>query len=194
MDWSEVRLKLEQYYWWILAGVAGIWLISQWGRIPNWEQTQEYDFNHQVASPAAEAASKLWADIAGAVNQPGVYSLPPGSRVADLISAAGGFSSQADLQWVEQHLNRAAPVRDGMKLYIPAQGEQAPVLGSETSSAGLVSINQASQAELEALWGIGKVTARRIIDHRPYNRVEDLIDQKIITPQAWEENKDKLTL
>ena len=193
MDWSEVRLKLEQYYWWILAGVAGIWLISQWGRIPNWEQTQDYDFNHQVASPAAEVATKLWADIGGAVNQPGVYSLPPDSRVADLVSAAGGFSSQADLQWVEQHLNRAAPVRDGMKLYIPAQGEQAPVLGSETS-AGLVSINQASQAELEALWGIGKVTARRIIDHRPYNRVEDLIDQKIITPQAWEENKDKLTL
>ncbi|MGI9578948.1 MAG: helix-hairpin-helix domain-containing protein, partial [Microthrixaceae bacterium] len=124
--------------------------------------------------------------VAGAVAEPGVVELSPGSRVEDAMSAVGGPAEGADLG----RLNLAAPLVDGARLYVPAIGEQVPpelameVPASSGSSspgdtASRVDINSADGPALEELPGVGPATASAIIEHRERNgrfdSVEDLL-------------------
>ncbi|OGG27538.1 hypothetical protein A3A64_02780 [Candidatus Gottesmanbacteria bacterium RIFCSPLOWO2_01_FULL_48_11] len=155
----------------------------------------------QAASGSGQAASLITIDIEGAVVSPGVYQLPRESRVEDAIVAAGGLAADADSERIAATINRAAKVVDGGKLYFPRQGERqgASLSGSGQDSSGVtrvasVSINSASQAELEALPGIGPVTAKKIIDNRPYQTLEELLAKKILSATLYEKLKDELTL
>ena len=67
----------------------------------------------------------ITAEISGEVVRPGVYKLPDGSRIDDLLIAAGGFSVNADRVWTDKYLNRAAKIIDGQKIYIPKVSEQS---------------------------------------------------------------------
>jgi competence protein ComEA len=120
------------------------------------------------------------------VNAPGVYRLADGSRVEDAIGVAGGVSKRIDLKKAEAALNRAALLSDGAKLYVPVvdEGEgtsmshnnsfttyesnraleQPHELLSGGTGSGQISINTASQQELESLNGIGPVTVKK--NHR----------------------------
>lgn len=173
----------------------------------------------QSASPAAvevisesesEIGSAIVVEVAGAVKSPGVYEFQKDDRVADALERAGGISEEADLVWLEKYLNQAAVLQDGQKLYIPRVGEQSLGAsaknidttqsscnnGSAVQSPGTrsVNINSASQEELEALWGIGPVTAQNIIEHRPYSSVEELLQKKILKSNVYERNVDKLSV
>lgn len=137
-------------------------------------------------------------DVEGAVVMPGVYQLSIGSRVEDAIVAAGGLAADADSERIAASINRAAKVVDGGKLYIPKRGEPAGVVAGtsntgETRSA-MVSINFASQSELEALSGIGPATAQKIIDNRPYQTLEELVSKKAMGQSLFYKLKDQLTL
>ena len=68
--------------------------------------------------------------ISGAVEKPGVYSLEKGSRVEDVLIAAGGVSENANRSWVDKYINRAAKLEDGQKIYIPTTNEQSDVLSA----------------------------------------------------------------
>jgi len=125
----------------------------------------------------------LLAHAAGAVARPGVYSLPTGSRVGDLLTAAGGPVGAADVD----RLNLAAPLTDGTRVYVPMLGESAPpsVLGPEGApsgggSAGPVDLNTADASVLEGLPGVGPATAAAIVAHReqngPFQSVDELLD------------------
>ncbi|AEF94740.1 competence protein ComEA helix-hairpin-helix repeat protein [Desulfotomaculum nigrificans CO-1-SRB] len=129
--------------------------------------------------------------VDGAVEKPGVYKLPPGSRVNDAVAQAVALP-EADLS----ALNLAAPLKDGEKLVVARKGEpanapavaQQPVRSGAAAgsaapttaqkSTGLININTASSAELESLPGIGPTLANRIIQHRqangPFQSIEDL--------------------
>lgn len=111
--------------------------------------------------------------VSGAVSRPGLVSVPHSARVADAVSAAGGATSDADLT----RINLAAPVTDGQQIVVPAAGSDQP---SAAAGDGLVRINQATAADLEALPGVGPVLAERIIAHRDevggFQVVEDLLD------------------
>jgi len=117
------------------------------------------------------------------VVNPGVYELEEGDRVIDVLRACGGLSVEADRPWVEQNINRARPIKDGEKIYIPKIGEilgkseilnSNPPIGGQTISNllnsndlnGLVNINRATVAELDRLPGVGPAIAQRIIDYR----------------------------
>lgn len=137
--------------------------------------------------------------ITGAVPRPGVYALPKGARVQDLISAAGGFLAEAD----KTNLNLAALLADGEKLDIPFIEGASPVLATpeETIVVGtteLIDINTASQAELESLPGIGPTTATKIIDYRtangPFLNTEDIINVAGIGPGTYERIKHLITV
>lgn len=109
--------------------------------------------------------------IIGQVAYPGVYHLPPNSRVEDAIKAAGGFSNQANLD----QINLAARFNDGQKLYIPSNGEYSTIKPSEPASLStepteklpeIIDLNSATQQELESLPGIGLSKASEIIAYR----------------------------
>ena len=143
-------------------------------------------------------------EVSGEVNSPGVYELPLGARVEDALQLAGGLSNEANTDWVEKYLNRAANVVDGQKIYVPSQSDSSTDnnygMGQSESQppsqeiSGLVNINTASRAELEELRGIGPVYAQKIIDNRPYSSVEELLVKKVITQKIYDDNKHLLTI
>jgi competence protein ComEA len=162
------------------------------------------------ASDSAKA--KIRIDIAGAVLKPGVYEMVEGERVADALTAASGLSADADREWIAKNLNRAAKLIDGGKIYIPSQNEGKSSVSTQDTVAssitiqdkqnsgdllgvttGKVNVNSASQAELEALPGIGPVTAGKIISGRPYQSVEELKAKKIVGNAVFEKIKNLIT-
>ncbi len=146
----------------------------------------------QTGQAGKEAIS---ADIEGAVVNPGVYQLPSGSRVNELLISAGGLSNQADRDYVEKTLNRAQKLIDGMKIYVPKKGENTTVAANMTGTVSKkVNINVAGLSELDALPGVGQVTARKIIDNRPYVSVENLLTKKVLGNSVYQKLKDSLAV
>lgn len=151
-------------------------------------------------------AGTVMVDVSGAVNQPGVYALVSPARISDAIQSAGGIASTAALLAVAQQLNLAEKVTDGQKVFVPF-ATQAELTGSGDSATSLVkagskeqqdsskiSINHASQAELESLTGIGSKRATDIITGRPYQQIEDLVSNGILSTSVFETIKMELTL
>jgi len=117
---------------------------------------------HAARRPAA--AKLLVVDVAGAVRAPGLYSLHPGSRVQDAVVAAGGATRKAQLDAV----NLAAPVADGEQIVVPRSGADGTAAASSpagSSPSAPLDLNSATLEQLEALPGIGPVTAQKILDY-----------------------------
>lgn len=123
----------------------------------------------------APGAGLIVVDVAGAVVRPGLHRLPAGDRVGDAIEAAGGFAPRADLSASSQSLNLAQPLEDGAKVLVPELGIDRAAVAAAADD-GLVDINHATRAQLEALPGIGPVTARKIITARDEGRFESVRD------------------
>ncbi|MCH7640872.1 helix-hairpin-helix domain-containing protein [Patescibacteria group bacterium] len=159
----------------------------------------------ESATEAQGITSEIVVEVSGAVESPGVYKFVTGARIEDVLIAAEGVSADADREWMEKFLNRAAKITDGQKIFIPRAGESAEngtglrPIGTSGPEGGVVgistiNINAASQKELESLWGIGPVYAQNIIEHRPYSSVDELLTRKIIKTNVYERNKDKLSV
>ncbi|MEK7182954.1 MAG: helix-hairpin-helix domain-containing protein, partial [Patescibacteria group bacterium] len=179
----SVEEFLFKYRWYLLVAVVGTLLIL-FG-IVSFTRAFPWGGGEKVEILSGEESGEVVVEIAGAVEKPGVYKFQAESRVDDLLINAGGLSADADREWVDKALNRAAKLVDGQKIYIPEKGStgvQGSVgtiprqnEGGSVLSGGLVNINSASQAELEALPGIGPVTAQKIIEGRPYSGLEELL-------------------
>lgn len=141
---------------------------------------------------ASESAGTIYVDVGGAVMRPGLYQLKSDSRVNDALVAGGGLAKDADRDWISRNLNLAAKLTDGIKVYLPFRDSNKD---SPSQSKGLsLNINTASLAELDQLWGVGPATAQKIIDNRPYAKVEDLLDKKAVKANVYEAIKDKITV
>ncbi len=137
--------------------------------------------------------------VGGEVVNPGVYSLPPGARVVDAVTAAGGVTGRAELDAI----NLAAPLADAVQVLVPRKGSsprrQPSGLLSPASPSGstLVNINTASLAELDALPGVGPSTAKAIIDTREkkgsFTSADDLLDVPGIGPAKLAQIRDLVT-
>ena len=135
------------------------------------------------------------------ITRPGVYSLPSESRVEDAIAAAGGLSAEVDDDRLAKIVNRAAKLSDGAKIYIPKAGDiqtshniSDPSNPSDPSYPSSVSVNAASQSDLEALTGVGPATAKKIINGRPYTSLEELVAKKAMGQALFDKLKVQLTL
>jgi competence protein ComEA len=145
-----------------------------------------------------EPPRKLVVHVAGAVNHPGLYELDDGSRVDDAIAEAGGAKPKAALEFV----NLAAPVADGQQVLVPLRGAAVAAGGGEgggpVAPAGKVSLNSATIEQLDALPGIGPVTAQQIIDFRTANgsfgSVEELDAVPGIGPARLEQLRELVSL
>ena len=149
-----------------------------------------------IPAEKEEEKEEIVVDIEGMVVKPGIYKLPWGARVNDLIMACNGFATGADLEWVARNLNKAAILTDGAKIYIPKIGENPKqVKGAKT---GLVNINQADASLLETLPGIGRGLAQEIIGYRDnhggFKSIEELMAVSGIGSKTFNQIKDKITL
>ena len=153
-------------------------------------------FGAASTSPAALASDFLVVDVEGAVVRPGIIELPAGSRVADALAAAGGYSAQADLVAAAAQVNLAATLRDGQQIVVPLIGPTAGG-GSGGSGGGLVDLNTASPEELDALPGIGPVTVQKIVAARaeqPFTSLDELVTRKVLTNAQVDKVRDLVTL
>ena len=149
--------------------------------------------------PAARA--DLVVEIVGAVTRPGVYRLSAGTRIGDLVDAAGGYSPRVDVDRASRDLNLAALLADGDQVRVPSRDDVAATVGTAgtgggtdpAGSGGLVDLNAATSAELEELPGIGPATAGKIIaarEEQPFTTVDELRSRSVLGEKTFEKVRD----
>jgi competence protein ComEA len=151
-----------------------------------------------IAAPApleieSSAMQTLMVDVAGAVINPGVYSLPLNARVFEAIKAAGGLKKGADTS----DINQARILRDGEQIYVyPTTTSAGGVSRPAVRKNGPIMINRATVKDFESLDGIGPVLANRIVSYRkingPFTVVEDLLKVPGIGQSKFAQFKEKL--
>ena len=151
-----------------------------------------------------EATVSCMVHVCGAVEQPGVYELPQGSRIYQAIACAGGLSDEAD----PDYLNQADFVSDGEKVYVPTREEVAEMdsplqnvvtqSGETGAPSGLVNLNTASEEQLCTLPGIGSSKARSIIayreEHGSFDRIESVMNVAGIKDGLFQKIKAYITV
>ncbi len=164
-----------------------------------------------TAAPV-EASADVIVHVAGEVHQPGVVTVPAGSRVRDAVDAAGGLTSEADTS----RINLARPVTDGERIWLPHPGQEVPPLSEPATPApggplgqGVdpaaepparepININTADQAVLEELPGVGPVTAGAIVqwrtDHGGFSTPDELLEVSGIGEATLEKLRPHVTL
>lgn len=171
-----VALALTAGVFWFRAGVAPA---STTAGAPPVGTPTTVPLVTTTTTPTRAPDGPVVVHVAGAVAKPGVVTLRAGARIVDAIAAAGGANADADLD----RLNLAAPLTDGERIAVPVRGQPAPPLDATAASgasgapageagsgtvaaAGPVNLNTATQADLEALPGIGPTLAAAIIAER----------------------------
>jgi competence protein ComEA len=134
-------------------------------------------------------SGEVFIHVVGEVLEPGLYELAYGSRVRDVIDAAGGFTTLA----VHSSVNLARLVSDGEQVVILAESQMAT-----DSGQGFISINRASSSQLESLPGIGPALAGRILAYRDeigsFASVEQLLEVTGIGSKLFDGIRGSITL
>jgi competence protein ComEA len=131
--------------------------------------------------------------VGGAVDDPGLYVLPRGSRLSEAIDLAGPLDS-ADTS----RLPMAQVLSDEQSILVPEIVAESDATQERTSSgessSELLNVNQASQAELETLPGIGPALAERIVERRvnvgPFTTLEEMSDVSGISDRMVDEIRE----
>ncbi len=148
----------------------------------------------------------IYVHVCGCVKKPGLYHLKAGSRVADAVDMAGGFTKKAD----QTAWNLAQALEDGMQIRVPALGEEASGSASLSASSDggpdgragdkgdKININTASAEELTSLAGIGPSRAEDIVayreSHGAFKTIEDIKSVSGIGPSIFDKIKDRITV
>ena len=164
-----------------------------------------------------DESSKIIIHITGAVKNEGIVKIDEGSRIADAIDAAGGFTENADIS----QINLAYQIEDGQKIYVPSiddekidgsekilqkeyvtdepgddviiENEEANIKSKENEK---ININTAEESELEEIPGVGEATAQKIIEYRKTNgkfkNIEDIKNVSGIGDSKFENMKEKI--
>ncbi|MET0819802.1 MAG: helix-hairpin-helix domain-containing protein [Aeromicrobium sp.] len=162
--------------WWLLAGR------------PQTSEPVEPLALASTSSPgqpgAASSTAPLIIDVVGKVRQPGIVTLPKGSRVYEAIQAAGGLKGRVDTT----SLNMARELTDGEQVLVglepadPAAAAPGAAPGAAAPAGAKVNLNTATLEQLDTLPGVGPVTAQAILTWRESNgrfgSVDDLLDVK----------------
>lgn len=193
-DWNNLWEKFKIP---LVLGLIGVLLVSV-GILTTLFLSQQKEPEIEIL-PTEEEKTTIFIDLGGAVEKPGLYELPADSRISDLLARAGGLAAEADREWVEKNLNLAQELSDGVKIYIPSEGEtvgeeSGKVAGASASIVGKININTASTSELDTLWGIGEARAKAIITNRPYSSIDELLSKKVIPSNVFERIKDEINV
>ena len=160
VDWRRWSMALGV----VVAALGAVFVLGVRSGRPEPLDLPMVDAATVAAQPPATVPLELvHVHVAGEVLQPGLYRAMAGSRVADLVDAAGGPTSSGDVD----RLNLALVVRDGDRIEVPTVGE--PFTAGESSSGSSdqpLDLNRATAAELETLPGVGPSLAAAIVEHR----------------------------
>lgn len=153
------------------------------------------------SAAATQEADQIVVDVEGAVNAPGLYTLPADARVGEAIQAAGGLAANAQ----PGAANLAQKLADGEQVIIPTieqtqDAEQTSASSGKTGSSAnkeaKININTASAEELQELSGVGPALSERIVDYREANgrfaKIEDLQNVSGIGETRFANLKDKI--
>jgi len=159
--------------YWMLVIILLIAIIAT-GSVIVWSRYSPSQPVEISTPPSQELEGEIY--IGGAVTSPGFYPLKTGDSLGDIIQAAGGISSNADL--------------GRLRLYIPGIGEEY--------QPQKIDINRAEAWLLQALPGIGEVRAQAIVDYRRQNgqfhNINELIKVKGIGATTYEKIKHLITV
>lgn len=151
-------------------------------------------------------------DISGAVKDPGVYCFKEGSKLVDAVKRASGFAKGVAYRYVAMKINLSSPISNHQKIYIPFEEDvycevkslqyveepqsstQQEEIDNNTSDStqSCININTATKDQLITLDGIGESTAQKIIDARPFEKVEDILEVSGIGDATYEKFKDDI--
>jgi competence protein ComEA len=178
------------------AGVAAVALIGSL-----WSNATSGAGETVVASPAegvategalaTDSAGTLFVQVVGAVVSPGVYELPPDSRVMDAVAMAGGLTAKAD----PASVNLARIIQDGEQLVIGTSGGKD---SSRNTQPTAININSATVDDFDKLPRIGATLAERIVAYRdtngPFSTIDELLEVPGIGDLTLAGMRDKITL
>jgi len=203
-SWLEKIKLFEEKPYLISLIIAGVFLIGTGALSAGMIADQASDSGVEIVEIDEEQDNgEIYVDVGGAVIKPGLYKLTGVARVNDALVAAEGLSEKADRDWLAQNMNLAAKLEDGVKIYIPFKGvteavsQPTGVSSGEvagTSITGKINVNTASSSQLDTLWGVGPVTAEKIISGRPYASVEELKSKKVLKSNVYERIKDEVSV
>ena len=165
------------------------------------DQIEETSINEE----SLREEGKIIVHVTGEVKKQGIVEVEEGSRISDVIDAAGGVTNEADLG----KINLAYIVEDGQKIYVPNVNDKIDienvtkeagenVVENSNNKSNKVNINTASQTELETLSGIGPSTALKIINYREKNgdfeKIEDIKNVPGIGDAKFESLKESICI
>ena len=139
----------------------------------------------EITLPTSTPVADVKVYVTGAIDKPGVYQIVDGARLAEVIEAAGGASTDADLAAI----NLAVRVLDEDHWHVPRVGEAPPPTTVQRASGDAkIDINSASAEDLEELPQIGEVRARDIVEFRaangPFVEIDGLLEVSGIGPRT----------
>lgn len=179
-----------------VAVAAGVlltwWLLSA---RPRTSEPEAVQVSPTAKHERTETARMLIIDVEGKVKRPGIITLPRGSRVHEAIAKAGGVIDGTDTSTT----NLARVLVDGEQIIVgnPAAADGNGAGGAATVAGARVSLSSATAEQLDALPGIGPVTADAIIAHRTahggFQRVEDLLDVRGIGEKTLADLRDLIS-
>ncbi|HGI4846827.1 TPA: helix-hairpin-helix domain-containing protein [Streptococcus agalactiae] len=149
-----------------------------------------------------KVSNQVTVDVKGAVNHPGVYSLPSQSRVTDAIKRAGGLSNLAD----SKSVNLVQKLQDETVIYVAQKGEKITVVEEEKAnniatqgnSKGKINLNKADLSSLQTISGVGAKRAQDILDYRDsqggFKTIDDLKNVSGIGEKTLEKLRQDVTI
>ena len=143
-----------------------------------------------VLEDKATEERKIYVEIYGEINKPGIYLIPETYTLEDLIFMAGGVTSECDIT----KINWSIKLCLGAKILIPSYQDD----NQNPSNSDKININTANLDELMSLPGIGQIIVQRIIDYRSefgnFTSIEEIMLVSGIKDRVYEQIKDSITV
>ena len=155
------ELSRSQMVVYVAIAIAVLIVGARWVRSGEGRSDSGPSLSFAADSSRDEGTQDVVVHVAGAVIRPGVYRLPAGSRVADAVRRAGGFSGGAN----RDAINLAARLSDGQQVVVPGRGT-TPAGSGAGAQSGPISLGSATVEQLDQIEAIGPVTAQKIIEFR----------------------------